>query len=81
MPTEKVISIDAGRSRFGDAWSDESPESVLSEMRSTEKPKLLGLPCARCHLYYESDLPACPRCGFTQREHFDAPTAIQHKAA
>jgi hypothetical protein len=82
MPTEKVVSIDVGRSSNADAWSDESPESVLSEMRGAAKAKLLGLPCARCHRYYDSDLTACPRCGFTQRERFGDPTApVRHKAA
>ena len=81
MPTERVTSIDAGRTCVADAWSDESPESVLSEIRGAAKLKLLGLPCARCHLYYNSDLTACPRCGFTKRERVGEPTSIQHKAA
>jgi hypothetical protein len=81
MPTGKVVSIEAGRANSGDAWSDESPESVLSEMQGAAKPKLLGLPCARCHTYYDADLTACPRCGFTERERFGDPTAIQRKAA
>ena len=81
MPTEKVVSIDAGRASGPDAWSDESPKSVLSEMRGTAKPKLLGLPCARCHMYYDADLTACPRCGCTERERFADPTSIQRKAA
>lgn len=63
MPTEKVVSLDAGRPSRTDAWSDESPESLLAEMRDAAKPKLLGLPCARCRAYYDADLDACPLCG------------------
>jgi len=81
MAKEKVKSIDAGRTNSADAWSDESPESVLAEMRDATKPNLLGLPCARCHMYYDADLTACPRCGFTERARFGDLTAIQRKAA
>ena len=81
MP-EKVISIDAGRSCPSDPWCDESPESVLCEMQAAAaKPKLLGLPCARCHRYYDADVTACPRCGFTEREPIGGPAAIHRKAA
>jgi hypothetical protein len=46
-----------------DPWCDESPESVFSELRGCPKPALLGLPCARCKVYYDADLDACPLCG------------------
>ncbi|HXY06767.1 MAG TPA: hypothetical protein VEI52_02850 [Terriglobales bacterium] len=78
---EKVVSIDVGRQSGADVWSDESPESVLSEMHDAAKPKLLGLPCARCHMYYDADLTACPRCGFTERERLGDSTAMHRKAA
>lgn len=64
MATEKVVSI---RASDAEPWCDESPEFVLAEMRGTAKPSLLGLPCARCHAYYDADLDACPICGCGER--------------
>jgi hypothetical protein len=81
MSTERVVSIHIGRENGAEGWSDESPELVLSEVQGVAKPHLLGLPCARCHRYFDTDLPACPRCGFTERERFGEPAAPQPKAA
>ena len=64
-----------------DPWCDESPESVLKECRVGSKPILLGLPCARCRLYYDSQLKTCPRCGCGERESAHEFVAPFHRAA
>lgn len=50
-----------------DSWSDDEPESVLRGWQGLSKPVLLGLPCARCKAYYESELKACPICSCPER--------------
>jgi hypothetical protein len=34
---------------------------------SPHKPSGYGLPCAKCHLYYDADLDACPGCKSKER--------------
>jgi hypothetical protein len=48
-------------------WSDESPDFVLRASDSRPKPLLLGLPCSRCRVYYEAELPTCAICGCSER--------------
>lgn len=67
MKTRKAENGISSPERTADPWCDESPESVLSELRGGAKPALLGLPCARCRAYYDADLSACPVCGCTER--------------
>jgi len=59
-----------------DPWCDESPESVLPELRGRSKPALIGLPCARCSAYYDADLNACPICGCKERVSPTAGTTV-----
>ena len=67
MASKAIVDEISNGARAPDPWCDESPESVLEELRGPQKPILLGLPCARCRLYYDAKLDACPRCGCTER--------------
>lgn len=40
---------------------------------SARKPSGFGLPCAKCHLYYDGDLDACPACKSKERVSPTAP--------
>lgn len=46
-------------------WCDDSVE----ELQTQDKVKtlLLGLPCAKCGAYYDSQLAECPICGCHER--------------
>lgn len=41
--------------------------SVLSSPHPHVGSMLLGLPCARCRVYYAAVLEACPVCGCKER--------------
>jgi hypothetical protein len=60
--TRRAVNGLSGQKCTPDPWCDESPESVLSELRGQPKLPYLHLPCARCGAYYEADLGACPLC-------------------
>jgi hypothetical protein len=46
-------------------WCDEGFEDLEAKTRT--KPLLLGLPCAKCGAYYDSELAACPICDCSDR--------------
>jgi hypothetical protein len=64
-----------------DRWCEENPASILRNIRGAAKLILLGLPCARCRLYYDAELKACPRCGCEERESPHAHAAPLRRAA
>jgi len=41
--------------------------SHLATATRARKPAGFGLPCARCHIYYSSDLKECPVCQASER--------------
>jgi hypothetical protein len=67
MATQKILDSVSSQASIPGPWCDESPESVLSELRDRPKPILLGLPCARCRAYYDAKLATCPCCGCDER--------------